>query len=675
MTPENFIKDFRLVLAGHSKRSPKLDELKILQSAGFKLMELTDDRSDTQSSVLEAMCQICLNLHDHEALVSLFERALAKDIKFRPLHFNLLAKACEDVMKAKGGDPSLKERLNNVRYAILHSGRKLSPTMIFRLSSAGEPADKITEQLQNIPNAERTSAQQVLLAETLIEKCDSGKGDAEAFVQALTFVDENLESLELEGERHRLLTWLAILLSAKYLFLAINGQPDGEIGIVLRKLRNLDDSLRQPLAVVRQSMQQLAMKSEQAKFRYLRSVINIEAVWRYEYAEGREFRAFVFNEVLDALSAGQTYGINPNSIALRLFRCMGQCEDFWVSESYRKETLTRYFNVIDKIEEPRRSVIKGICHLALDEQHEAEILFAQRRGSEYDTIFNGSGHVTFIPSKKADEYLDGPSADLRYSAEASSFRFVKPLSYEPSTLTVVACADPRYLKKYYSSYTESLFQKDRSARAHFHLLGDVESVDEDLMGLIMANDRVSLSTEDPPVKAPYYYATARFLRVPLFMQAAGGDVLLTDMDIKFSESPSEIRLRWQLTGTIGLRLYDKIRSFRSQQFITLRPPRMETWGTLNASCLYFGRGDDATAFAESLSQISHLFLASFQDSANSNWWIDQNIIFATLRVSKIRAPSLRIFNLLDVGIPFGMFRLNEKSSLPAYGHHPAMPRI
>ncbi|MBE9606591.1 hypothetical protein IAI18_17135 [Acetobacteraceae bacterium H6797] len=663
---DDFLNEFKAVNALHSKRSPRLDEMRALQRKGMALAEAEADLP----ALLQPLASTALALNDSETLVALYEKALDQGMTLDGPQMSLFLKGCERLI---GTQKPLAERAEALRRRLLASD-KLHPNMALRLSILGKSQAEVIGLLKAVPAEARGPEQTIALATAMLEQAESSE-NGELLAEAITCIDQNLPVLEARGAHSRLLIWLSVLVSGRALFLAHAGLADTSMAPALAAAERLDDRLRQPVTVLAALLDEAGSTGTSHRFRQAWAAINTEACWRHEFADGLTFRATVLEEVLAALEAGQTDNVPPASVALRLFRCMGQCEEFWLDPAWRETVLRRYAVLTAHIPEPRRMVIQGICHLASDAQEAADEAFAQRRGAEHNAAFNGSGHMTFLPSASVEACLSGPPADPSLLPEACDFKFIKPIQPQSRSCLTIACADPGYLAKFYENYTRSLFRQDPEARAHFHLMGDVADVAPELMEQIMAEPRVSLSSEKPPIKAPYYYATTRFLRAPLFMEAAGGDILLTDMDIKFMEAPSALAPNWRRNGSIGMRLYDKIRSFNAQGYIIMRTPRIETWGTLNASCLYLADADDARLFADYLSRVSHFALAKFRHSGNSNWWIDQNVIFAALRAAMQRRETLRIFNLLDVGIPFGAFRINEKAVLPARGQHPAMPRI
>lgn len=662
-----YISDFNAVNALHSKRSPRLDDMRALQARGLQLLDADAD----MAPLIPPLATAALALNDSEALLSLFERALDRSVMPANSDLSLLLKGMDPLLAASASGP-LTDRAGALRTRLqaypLHSGIAL------RLATIGKGQAEVIRLLQSVPADTRTPEQTAMLAEGLLQQAAADESGG-ALAEAIAFIDDNLPLLETRSEYVRILMTLSILISTRALYLAHAGLPDTAMAAAISRAERLDDSLRQPLGTLETLLRAGGPTGSGKRFRRAWVAINADACWRYEFADAATLRVRLLEEVMDGLEAGETDGVPGNSVGLRLFRCVGQCEDFWVRPDWRAAILKRYDLLTHHIDEPRRTVVRGMCHLANGEQAAANDAFVQRRGPEYNAVFNGSGHVTFLPSSVAETCLSGPVRDPSLLPEACDFSFVKPVDKNNGSILTLACADPGYLAKYYESYTQSLFKRDPQARAHFHLMGDVAAVAPAVMEAILAEPRVSLSAETAPIKAPYYYATARFLRAPQFMAATSGDLLLTDMDIKFMEAPSALAESWRRHGTIGMRLYDKVRSFSNLGKIALRTPRIETWGTLNASCLYLANAEDARRFADYLSRVSNYALGTFRDSGNSNWWIDQNVIFAALRAAIDRQDKLAIFNLLDVGIPFGAIRVNEKAVLPARGQHPALPLI
>lgn len=671
MTVSDFIRQYRHIVLLHSKRSPRTEELNQLFSAGLQLQAKAELRGRSLlPKILEPLGSLAQKLEDYDRFVELFEKALAQDVTLRTSHASMIIKVCESVTKIR--DRTLRERVDGIRATVLAQGDKLSPDVRSKLSIAGKPRAATIANLSSSEGVSDTPLNIALLADLLIDECEK-RDQIAKFMAAISYIDENFELLRSEGESERLITRLSILIAAKKLFLAAMGHPSDIFDSALDNSAHIDRKLFYPLQVVSDYIKELSDRGRPAYDKYIWNIANNETAWKYEYEGGEALRALVFDSLLVMLASRRSGPASKHIATLRLFRRMGQCEAFWDDDINRTRTLQRFLAVLKNIPEPKRTVFRGHCHLALNEQNKTAELYSTRRSADFNTVFNGSGHVTFISNDQALEFIQGPPPDLRFSAEACDVRFVK-LPEAGAELTVVSCADPGYLTKHYNSYVNSLFKCDSRSRVHFHLMGRIEDVSNDVMSAIEAEPRVSLSSEVPPLEMPFYYATARFLRAPFFMKKLGGDIVLTDIDIRYSSAPHALAPSWRSHGDVGMRLYDRVRSFGVRHgFVTIKTPKIETWSSLNASCLFLKNSENARRVADDLSRVSHCALATFQDSGNSNWWIDQNIIFAWMKPALERTPHTRIFNLLEVGIPFGMFQVDSNLAIPPRGHHPAMP--
>ncbi|MBM7853094.1 hypothetical protein JOD31_003345 [Methylopila capsulata] len=675
LTPGTFLQDYKSTVALHSKRNPLNDELGKLFADGMALQSAAEARGKSLlGKLLEPLAALAHKLEKHESFVELFEKALAEGVTLRTSHASLLIQMCE--ASAKIRDRALRARLDAVRAGAIVAAKNLSPAARSKLSMAGKSRSAAIAELTAATSADGAPREASLLAGLLIDQCEKDDRPGK-FAAAIAYIDDQFDGLAREGEAARLVTWLSVVVAGKSAYLRAKGRPTAEIDDALGKSRQLGDGLLDPLGLVSRTLDDTKATGKSAHDRYVWALANLDAVWKYDFVGGAALRALIFESLFAMVEAGRFGILGPASKTmgmLRLLRRMGQTEAFWHDDAYRTKTLRRYLAETPNVAEPRRAFIRGICHLGLNEQGVAAELFATCRKPEYTSIFNGAGHVTFLSNDQAAACLDGDAGDPRFSAEACGFRYLKSPSSQAAEITTVACADPKYLATYYDKYTKSLFKLDGNARAHFHLMGDPADVPAAVMAAIDSEPRVSLSCETPPLKMPFYYATARFLRAPLFLQELKGDIVLTDIDIQYASSPAHLAPIWRSQGDVGMRLYDQVRSFGFRQgFIAIKTPKIETWATLNASCLFLKASGNARRLADDLARVSHFSLSTFQDSGNSNWWIDQNIIFAWLKPALDRTPEAKIFNLLEAGIPFGMFEIDEAVATPPRGRHPAMP--
>lgn len=678
-----FYRQYHATSPLHSKRSPRLDDLRDLQQAGLTLRAAEGDRRYTRQLLLEPLARMSAALRDYETFVMLFEAGLAEGMRFGTLQLRLLADACDAFLPGQRSEDEqdLRERLDTVRERVLQTEPTMPSQLRAMLAMSGNVALGRIQGLKQIPPAERSLLQQALLVSMLLQR--SQRIDrTDLLVEIIDTLDASLPALSQEaphtpeGSGPQLLLWLSIVVNAKSAYCVDYDLPFDPVEQAVARAVNIDDTIWNPNTLYERLAQAMRTRSRQAHCGFIWSVNAIPALWRFDFIGGEALRRTVIEAALETAETGQIDWLEQHDMGVRLVRSLSYCEGMWIDPDLRETLLRRCRAVIAMINEPRRTMIRGLYHLALDEQDEAEALFATRRGEEYNTVFNGSGHATFIPTGDAARYLsEGAKGDPRFLARNCGFRFDKPPSVPSNYLMVATCADPLYIEKYYHRYASSLFKHDRKSYLHIHLLGRPEEIDPEIVALIRDDPRISLSSEEPPIRMPYYYATARFLRAPLFQRASRCAVLLTDIDAKFQQSPNRLFHRWQPAGDVGLRLYDKVRWFPHAGMHTIKTPRIETWTTLNASCVFYKRGSPARHFARDLARVAHFALDRYQHSGNSNWFIDQNVIFAALRPAMARTRNLHLFNLLDVGIPFGIYQVGDEAALPPRGQHPGMPDL
>lgn len=648
--------------AAHSLRSPKTDELQRLQATGQAL--LAGRRTGAaQRELISTLGKIALKLRDYHSLVALFETVLEREMPVRWQQMTVLVSAAKRV----NGPPALAQRLNDVCNTFLIRNTRLSPSIREALTNrVSSPADRLTA-LRAVEPASRSPAEWEMLISLLLSQSEREDG-SDLLTEAIAMLDQAWPVLS-AGAGRRLMIWLAIIAAAKAAFAECCALSVTSITRAADRAPRIGGTVFHPLQVFEQ------FGHGPDRYAYAWAVMSIDVLWHVDFVSGPELRRSVLSVVLDGVAANAFAAQNPETIGNGIYRRIHQCEDLWGDGIGPSRLLERFVGVIGLFDEPRRTTVRGILHLAAGEEDAAETLFARRRGSVSKDAFNGHGHVSFVSPAATARYLEEPPTSPRLLPENCDFRFEKEIDRNPRRLAVITCADPAYANRYCRRYAQQLFRLDKRSTLHLHLLGKPDLLDDNVREMIARHPRISMTTEEPVVRMPYYYATARFLRAALLQQAMGSAILLTDIDETYTRSPGHLLDDWRRHGDVGLRLYDRIRTYPRSGMIGFKAPRMETWKSLGAACLYLGRTDRALCFGETLSQVAHHALVRARDNGNSNWWIDQNILYATLKPAVARIEELRLFNLFDAGLPFGKYDCDIDTFPPPRGHRPGMPDI
>ena len=215
---------------------------------------------------------------------------------------------------------------------------------------------------------------------------------------------------------------------------------------------------------------------------------------------------------------------------------------------------------------------------------------------------------------------------------------------------VVITGNDRYVNRFGPGYAEALNAVAPAGRLHLHLVGDPAAIRDATAAMLrsLPGHAVSLSAEPLSIDAPYYFATARFLRLPWLLDRLAGPLIVTDIDAPWREAPASL-LRQRVAGAdVGLRLNARPECGRwpgIAAYVHLMPP-IRPWHAVNASLMTFSAGPAAARFAALLARLAEGALRRAAGlSRNGAWGIDQNLLLAAHLHARRHDPGLRVADL------------------------------
>ncbi|EHL96603.1 hypothetical protein HMPREF9946_04676 [Acetobacteraceae bacterium AT-5844] len=239
------------------------------------------------------------------------------------------------------------------------------------------------------------------------------------------------------------------------------------------------------------------------------------------------------------------------------------------------------------------------------------------------------------------------------------------LSRRTSGPIIVTSADVNYFRRYAIRYATSLLDSGSHMDVHFHIIGDGESVTAEINEItrILSKCRVSVSFEPILENRSFYFASARFLRLPQFIEHLKSDILLTDIDVFWHTAP-EKALAPFADVDVALRIFDSVRHYimHSSGEMILRYPRTKLWECVSASSVFVRATSAGTRFSSLLARVTSKHLQNFLQKPGTHWFIDQNILSAVYAYT-LRHYEIQIGNLDAVGTPYGPYGMVEPNTM------------
>lgn len=343
-------------------------------------------------------------------------------------------------------------------------------------------------------------------------------------------------------------------------------------------------------------------------------------------------------------------------LLLRLLRLAPCAVRFWEDPAFRLRVCDGALARVGAIPEPPRSFVRGAFAFARGEEGAAREAFAASAAAWPDA----AGPGTFLEPAAVPAILRAarPGAALLGSEGGLRFATVSaPAQPPPAGTPVVAIsANGRYLRLFGRAYARRLAEvSPEGGRLHIHLIGDPAPLREEIAGIAAAvpGHAVTLSDEALGIDAPYYFATARFLRLPWLLERLGGEgpLVVTDIDAPWRDPPGAFLARRFAGADVGLRLSTQVEGGRYPGmgwFVNVLP-QMLPWHAVNASMMVFARTGAAARFAGWLASLAdHALRGAAGRSTSGTWGIDQNLLVAAYAHAVRHDPGIRF---ADLGAP------------------------
>lgn len=340
-----------------------------------------------------------------------------------------------------------------------------------------------------------------------------------------------------------------------------------------------------------------------------------------------------------------------------------QTTRFWAEPAYRRETCAAVLGPIGRLPDPPRSRFAGLFAFGLEDDDRAAAHFAAAAAVEPA----GAGVGTVVGPAAVASALAVPAAPLLGEA---GFRFAGEAPTHGGPI-VCASGDERYVLRYAADYAARL---RRAALAdpvlhlhlHLHLIGEPAVAAPALAAAAAtaadAGWTASSSSESPEIAQAYYYATARFVRLPALRGRFAGPLLCTDIDRGWPGPPSAI-LRRLGSADVGLRLMATVRQLRmpGRDWLTQLAPPLAPWHAVNANLLVLADTAGARVFAVLLARLADVALRQAAARPGRHWGIDQNILLAAYRHALWAHPKI---TFADLGWPDEEFLPPEAVTIP-----------
>lgn len=394
----------------------------------------------------------------------------------------------------------------------------------------------------------------------------------------------------------------------------------------------------------------------------LRGIGAIRLFWHSRVAGAEEARQrFIFGIITfleQTLSDGQRA-----AVLWVLAPCLDRTENFWSDPTFRHDIARRILEVARSLPEPQKSFFTGRYSYVLEDYDAAKESFSRYAKARPEAHFFGN----YIDHREVGELV----RDAKHQALPKfSLDFLRNVG-EVDGPSLVSSANLDYFLRYAQPYVESLKKFGPEFHLHFHVFGCHGEARAHLEKVIenCQIKKVSLSSENVFVNAPYYFATARFLYLGNWSKIFKAPLILTDIDLQWRVDPTKFLDYRMKDGDVGLALNHSVRSQRTTWPASSRNRYPELLANAVRAWVVVLRGNAASEkFAEFLSVVTNAGLSAARSrSPNSNWYVDQVILGAVFAYFVRAFPNVKFSDLRD--IPHGEEALLEREALLGPPHH------
>lgn len=331
------------------------------------------------------------------------------------------------------------------------------------------------------------------------------------------------------------------------------------------------------------------------------------------------------------------------SLAVTLSTLLPDTERFWTDRTFRHAASHEMAGLASGFEEPHRSWQLGRFAFAREDYDAAAACFAAA---------GGAGAATHVDFRAVPAILAARGAAPLLGDEGGRFEVIvgDPAA---AAVTVIVAANDLYLLRHGRGFAQGLARVAPGAHLHLHLIGDPAALREEVAAIAGAGRGLGLSLSSEPVTidAPFYHASARFLRLPAWRARFGGAIVVSDIDMVWREAPGAFLARRMGDADVGLSLSAKVRTGRKAGLgypVNVYPLPLP-WMAVGAWVLALAPTPGARRFAALLAPLMDASLrAAAALSGRCAWFVDQNALCAAYAHAVRAEPAIRF---ADLGLP------------------------
>lgn len=332
---------------------------------------------------------------------------------------------------------------------------------------------------------------------------------------------------------------------------------------------------------------------------------------------------------------------------------------FWKDRAYRATLCSRLLDALPNIADVNAATLRARTSFAVGDLEAYEKAIVINKAFEEDSPDAGYRTYLDIDATIGVEPLRAPEVRELVSRSRHSDRAV-----------AVACADIKYFRRWARAFATT-HERVSGEMPHIHVMADA-AYEAEISALAAQLPGLSVSIEEPAIRAPYYYATNRFLQLERLSTVVDQPIVVVDIDVVFISDVNDPLERHQIDPDAMFRINDRIRIFDHVQTHQLAYdyPRLDAWATVPAGYLYCSTSATGRRIARIVAEQAGVFLALNRNSGKSNWWIDQNLTFRALAHIRRELPRADIKNIADYGLPYGWRRPEGTELRQSSGEHP-----
>lgn len=324
---------------------------------------------------------------------------------------------------------------------------------------------------------------------------------------------------------------------------------------------------------------------------------------------------------------------------------------FWEDAAYRAETSREVIAAAEWLEEPHRSWQRGKFAFAIGEQDLAAEAFA----TSARLAPSGPGAPTYLDMRRIPAIVAARGDAPLLGGEGSGFEMLAG-QHDASRPVAIVVANDLYLRRHAAGFARRLAEVAPGSPLHVHLVGDPAACRPDIEEVTTAGRglTISLSSEPITIDAPFYFASARFLRLPEWLDRFGGPIVVTDIDGRWHQDPARFLARRMDAADVGLALSARVRLGRKAGLgypVNVYPLPLP-WMSVAAWCCALAPTAGARRFASLLAQVMD---ARLREAAalpgRGAWFVDQNVLYAAHAYAAANDPAIRF---ADLGLPSEM---------------------